>query len=414
MEAETKYLPNVENMTFNDGSHETYHYCDDNGKPVFKTKEIFYQEKRFIFYPYVVNRIDGSVKAKRIKSLEFLGWDSIASIPDDFKTENKYGLRKLRAKILFNVLYSKFRDIGDFTIGINIKNSFKHNHIDLNWADIRSILNEINKEKNSYDREKASLVNKQLSKINTNLVLAPRYLPAGDLERFLNKYNSFEKINSNDLNALSAVLDLVPPSVINTTSNFINSKEQINRVFIEDVIHKFEKLMTSIKDNEKKWQSFFAEHAWVLSHLFSYEVILKEKEAYVGGKTIGNDDGRIVDFLFENGFRDNYALLEIKTHKKELLKKVPYRKPNAFAMSDDLSGGISQCLDQKDVFIKENGVKNPSFDPQCILLIGRKTNLGENQKKCFELIRANQKAVAIVTFDEVLEKLKGLLKVLKL
>src|SRR5690606_4781637 len=97
-----------------------------------------------------------------------------------------------------------------------------------------------------------------------------------------------------------------------------------------------------------------------------FEVILRKKEAYLGGKTFENQDGRVVDFLFENGFKDNFALLEVKTHKKELLKKRPYRNPDVFVMSEDLSGGLNQCLDQKDTFLREHGQKYQSLDPKTI------------------------------------------------
>ncbi|MCX2583989.1 Shedu immune nuclease family protein [Pedobacter sp. MR22-3] len=412
MKNEKEYQPNSETIIASDGMHEVYYYCNDKGVPIFKTKEFWLEEKRFIFYPYSIDISDGSVKSKRINSIEFLGWETINNIPDDFKTENKYGLRKLRTKAFFNVLYSKFKDVRDFTIGINIENSFRPDHIDLNWTDVKIILSDIGKEKNSYDKEKTFLINKHLFRINNRLSIAQRYIPAGDLQRFLSKYDSFEKINSNDLNALSAVMDYIPPTLIQSTANFINSKEKINKIYIEETIATFEKLMSATKDNEKQWQNFFEKNAWTLSHIFPYEVILNEREAYVGGKTLGNKDGRIVDFLFANGFKDNFALLEFKTHNKSLLKSVVYRKPAVFAMSDDLSGGIAQCLDQKDVYIKDFGNKNPMFDPKCILVIGQKQKLTEPQKKCFELIRSNQKAVDIVTFDEIIMKLKGLLKVL--
>ncbi|RYE59623.1 MAG: DUF4263 domain-containing protein [Sphingobacteriales bacterium] len=410
--SEKTFAPDQENLTSTDPNYETYHYCNAEGKPIFKTKEVDKVAKVFKFFPYSVDRLDGSVKAKRLQSLEFKGWNSISEIPDDFKTENKYGVKKLRARTFFNGLYGRFKEVKDFTVGVNIKNSFRKNHIDLNWSDLKIILGQLSKEKNTYDREKAILINNQLSELNSSFIKKPRLLPAGDLHRFLTKYDSFDRINSVDLNALSSVLDLVPPSMITTTSNFINSKEKINRVYIEEVIEKFEKLTTSIKDNEKQWQVFFKAHAWILSHLFPYEVILAGTESFVGGKSFENKDGRIVDFLFTNGFKDNYALLEFKTHKKELFKKKVYRKPLVYPMSDDFSAGITQCLDQKDNFIKEFGIKNPSFDPKCILVIGMKSNLTPEQKKCFELVRANQKDVDIVTFDELLNKLKGLLKVL--
>jgi len=150
----------------------------------------------------------------------------------------------------------------------------------------------------------------------------------------------------------------------------------------------------------------------MLTHLFPYQVILKKGKAYVGGKTIENEEGRIVDFLFENNLNDNFALLEIKTHRKDLLKGSTYRKPDVFSSSDELSGGINQCLDQKDTFLKDFGKDKKSYDPKCILVIGLKSSLGKHQAKCFELLRANQKNVDIVTFDELLHKLEGLHKVI--
>lgn len=408
------YTPNQENKTAETTEIETYHYCDQSGKPIFLTKEVYKTEKKIVFYPYSLDPSDHSIKPKRIHKLEFIGWNSLEGIPVDFKVTGKYGLKTLRAKNFFGGLYKKFKEAYHFTIGINVQNSFMETHITLNWADLKAIFNDIYKEKLFYDKEKTYLINKGLSKINSLMPISKRYLPSGELGRFVEKFDSFAKVNPDDLIALSSILDMIPPSVINTTSNFINSKEKINKVYIEDVIRQFEKLLSVQKDNEKQWQDFFEKNAWILSHLFPYEVILRKKEAYVGGKTIDNEQGRIIDFLFENGFRDNYALLETKTHRKELLKKAVYRKPAVFAMSDELSGGIAQCLDQKDSFIKEFGKENPSFDPKSILIIGQKSSLSKEQRHCFELVRSGQKNIEIVTFDEILMKLKGLIKVLNI
>lgn len=114
-----------------------------------------------------------------------------------------------------------------------------------------------------------------------------------------------------------------------------------------------------------------------------------------------------------NGFKDNYALIEIKTHIKELLADKVYRGTDVFPTSNELSASINQCLDQKDNFLKEFGKTEHPIDPKCILVIGRKSNLTSDQIKCFELVRANQKNVDIIAFDELLAKLKGLLKVIK-
>ena len=47
----------------------------------------------------------------------------------------------------------------------------------------------------------------------------------------------------------------------------------------------------------------------MLTHLFPYQVIMKKDKAYVGGKTLENKEGRIVDFLMQNNLADNFAIL---------------------------------------------------------------------------------------------------------
>ncbi|WP_420399612.1 Shedu immune nuclease family protein [Flagellimonas sp.] len=406
-----KYNPNQENVTVDNNIKTVFSYCNEKGKPIHKAKETYKKEDKFVYFPYSVNPTDGTVKSKKIKTIELKGWPKQSDIPNDFKVTSRYGLRSNRIRQFTQILYSKFKEVDKLIIGININNRFSNKTISLNWGDLLPILQKIGNEKRWYDRTRKLMINNEIADITTKLDRQKVYLNAGQLDAFLKKFDSFEKVSKADIESLSTVMETAPPSKISVTSNFIKTRDKINKVFIEDIIKNFERLMSAKNDNEKQWQTFFGKNSWILNHLFPFEVILRKQEAYVGGKTLENEDGRVVDFLFENGFQDNFALLEIKTHKKELLKKSPYRKPDVFSYSDDLSGGISQCLDQKEVFLKEFGNKERILDPKAILVIGLKKNLTEHQSKCFELLRTNQKNVDIITFDELLSKLRGLLEV---
>ncbi len=406
-----KYPREQENLIKVTETKEIYKYCDEDGFPVLSTKEVFKKRNRFILYPYSVNSTTGLVSTKRLKSIEFRGWEKLEDIPKDFRTTGRYGISSQRMRLLYSFLYPRLKEFEKLVIGINIKTRFTPKTLFFNWADLEPILRKIGNEKRWYDRTRKLMINNELTSFTTKFRKEKILLNAGQLDGFLKKFDSFEKVTRADVDSLNTVMETAPPSKISVTSNFIRTRDKINKVFIEDIIKNFEHLMTSKVDNEKQWQRFFGDNSWIFNHLFPFEVILNDKEAYVGGKTMKNEDGRVVDFLFENSFQDNFALLEIKTHKKELLKKSPYRKPAVFSYSDDLSGGISQCLDQKDVFIKEFGNKEKILDPKAILVIGRKNELSEHQANCFELLRSNQKNVDILTFDELLDKLKGLLKV---
>jgi hypothetical protein len=142
-----------------------------------------------------------------------------------------------------------------------------------------------------------------------------------------------------------------------TPETLLKTKESLDQQYIEDVIEEFNKLMkqkNETKTLEKRWQTFLARHNWVFSYIFSYPVMLFQNEAYVGGKNISNKNGKVTDFLVKNALTDNVAFLEIKTHKTYLLgAKKSYRGNDVYSMSKDVTGGITQVLDQRDNFQKE-------------------------------------------------------------
>lgn len=172
---------------------------------------------------------------------------------------------------------------------------------------------------------------------------------------------------------------------------------------------------------EKQWQVFLKDNSWIFSSIFAQPVILYQKEAYVGGKTIDNQNGKFNDFLIKNSLSDNVSFLEIKTHKTKLLENTAYRGEDVYSVTKDLSGCIVQVLNQRDNFQKEfyaargksKGKGNfETFNSKCVVLIGSTKNLDENQKYSFELFRSNSRDVEILTFDELQTKIESLQKVM--
>jgi hypothetical protein len=111
-------------------------------------------------------------------------------------------------------------------------------------------------------------------------------------------------------------------------------------------------------------------------------------------------------------------LIEIKKHTTKILSKKPYRGTDVFNMDKELSGAISQVLDQKDTYCKEfNSLRSKeditSFNPNCIIIIGTLKDLDKKQYKAFELIRSGLRDVEIITFDELYERIKSILSIFK-
>lgn len=112
---------------------------------------------------------------------------------------------------------------------------------------------------------------------------------------------------------------------------------------------------------------------------------------------------------------NNVALIEIKTPQTKLLNKKLYRE-GVYSPSTELSGAINQLLDQKNKFEREMATfKNnsrqydlESYSVHGILIVGKVPIDDIDQQKSFELFRRNSKNIDIVTFDELLNKVKNL------
>lgn len=187
----------------------------------------------------------------------------------------------------------------------------------------------------------------------------------------------------------------------------------IELVTLEKLIQQYEARLGQ-KLVEDRWQEFFNENPFILNMAFGYPVIKVRDQASVGGRKLSGDGEKITDFLVKNSLTNNTAVFEIKTPQTPVLNKQPYRD-GVYTPSAGLSGSINQALDQKYQFqkqvaqIKENTrlYDIESYAVHCCLVVGT-TPEGEDQQKSFELFRRNSKDVEIVTFDELLEKLRQL------
>lgn len=160
--------------------------------------------------------------------------------------------------------------------------------------------------------------------------------------------------------------------------------------------------------DEEFWQQTFSQYSFILSQVFSYPIVIVNDKAYVGGKSIEDTGGTIVDFLAKNEISNNAILIEIKTPKSKLLGS-KYR--GVYSISSDLSGGVVQVSNYKHNLVSEynaiaRGFDFEAFDPECLLITGNyKEELDNPEKqKSFQLFRSNLKGVQIITFDELFAK----------
>lgn len=389
-----------------------YHFCDAKGAPVHKSQVIYKNEPKIIVYPFTYSEAHG-VSKKRISEIEFRGWAALEDLPRLIRPSTRISLNHKRIAPFMRILYGRFPKLAKLVFTKSGSTRLGAQTATFAWSDFEDLCRLVGREISLFETRRRIAAVNGLASLSNAFAPITGVLSKGGLTQLLEPFGDNITLSQADTDAVLKLIDHVPIGSVTVTANFIQTKNKVNVAYLESVIEEYEKLLAVKSDNEKEWQSFFDVHGWILANVFPYQVILHKKEAYVGGKTIEDSEGRVVDFLFQNGFRDNYALLEIKTHNKVLLKSTPYRAPDAYAQHDDCSGAVSQCLDQKNTFLTEMGQKAKSLDPKVVLIIGQKSSLTDAQARSFELMRNNQKNVDIVTFDEVLEKIRGLRSILQ-
>jgi hypothetical protein len=176
----------------------------------------------------------------------------------------------------------------------------------------------------------------------------------------------------------------------------------------------------SSNPSEEFWQQCFTNRPWLLCHATSFPVIFIKGKAYVGGKTIDNQNGNVLDFLYKNKLTENSVLIEIKTPATKLLNR-KYRN-NSYSISEDLTGGITQLLSYRDSLMKEstNLLQKSQEDlkvyyPKCILIIGNFRNEIDCEEKrfSFECFRGELKNVEVIAYDELFARIENFTNIIE-
>ncbi|MEC4836353.1 Shedu immune nuclease family protein [Mycobacteroides chelonae] len=168
-------------------------------------------------------------------------------------------------------------------------------------------------------------------------------------------------------------------------------------------------------ESEEHWQQFLQEQPYLINLIFPGPVAVHQGKAYLGGKKIDNTGGQIVDFLLEHSIGGSAALLEIKRPSTKLLMKTPYRGSEILTPSSELVGSVSQILNYRDTVVTQNNSSLNVFMPTCVVLAGNYADEldSDGKKRSFELYRTSLNGVSIVTYDELFDRLRKILDVLR-
>lgn len=226
------------------------------------------------------------------------------------------------------------------------------------------------------------------------------------------KLGSREKRTTADRKAALEVVKVESTELAKVSpAELLSLKTTIELVTLDVLIEKFESMM-SRRLVEEVWQNFFKANPFILSLVFAHPIFMVESHAFVGGTAFSGRGEKIADFLVKNQFTGNLALIEIKRPDTNLVRTNDYRA-DLHGPDKHLVSAISQVLDQRyhlqtnfAVKAYESGLQDiHPFAIHCIVIIGTTPTIPK-ERKSLELFRNASRDVSIVTFDEMLAKLK--------
>ncbi|WP_076752699.1 Shedu immune nuclease family protein [Elizabethkingia anophelis] len=403
---------------------EVYDYIDTEKGINQISRELFLKKDQIVHYP---RGFDGGNKYKTIQKFTYIGFKRHLPV-GVFKSAN-YGWGFTKPLYPFTDFIDDNYDFNEVVIekGGKVQMDISNKKLYLNETCLDLLQNSF---KSIFKKNKAEVdfvLQINLHKIFPSTILQPtkRYVQDALASSLASWGNSIDEFSDDDKNAIKDLFDKLSIGTDFLTSEALaKTKQLVDTKYIQATLKKFKQLMALRTDSEsleKQWQEFLRDNSWIFSSIFAQPVILFQREAYVGGKTINNHNGKFNDFLIKNSLSDNVSFLELKTHKTKLLEKSAYRGDDVFSTTKDLSGCIIQVLNQRDNFQKEfyatkgksKGKGNfETFNSKCVVLIGSTKDLDENQRYSFELFRSNSRDVEVITFDELQIKIESLQKVM--
>lgn len=193
---------------------------------------------------------------------------------------------------------------------------------------------------------------------------------------------------------------------------------EIERATLAKVIEMYGELLGKTAQ-ERHWQKFFEQNKLVLSMVFARPVELLHTQFHAKPSTITGAGAQIGDFLFGE-LGQALAIVEIKKPGTELVQGKAYRGEEVFGPSAELSGAMTQVLYQQSELRQRwtqhtsdtEGLRSWKPDViKCVVIAGS-TPTEPVKRRSFEVFRNSCKDVEVVTFDELLNKLKLLNKYL--
>lgn len=245
--------------------------------------------------------------------------------------------------------------------------------------------------------------------------LRQRKLRPGEIYKLAELTSRQTNIGSKDLDAAAEVLSHAAPAIAKERpEKLLALSAEIELIALDELIARMEAMMREDL-TEERWQAFFMANPFVISLALPYAVFVLGEQAHVGGTKIGGSGETIADYLFAQRFTGGLGVVEIKRPSHQLVTSKSFRG-GVHAPHPNLTSAIAQVLGQKTQLTMNFASKALDAEElqgknvmsvHCVVVIGT-TPESREQRRSFDLFRDAVKNVAVLTFDELLERIREL------
>jgi|GEM_PF-4189488 len=233
-------------------------------------------------------------------------------------------------------------------------------------------------------------------------------------------YGEFQVIVKN-YKSVDQLLSAIPDLAMKIIDTFVFSI-----IGLEGVLEVWEYWQENRSEtSESKWQEKFSTYPWVLGQSFATPNLLFEEQCYVGGTLYSGKGSKYPDFVYETIGTGNMLIVEIKLPTQPLM--VSTGKEHIFAPSSYLTKAVAQVLFYRhEALMSYNGIVGRLslygdkskirnlVNPRCLVVIGSlddfKGDDGNAMRHCFDLYRNELRGVDVITYDELFEKIRIMMR----
>ena len=212
-----------------------------------------------------------------------------------------------------------------------------------------------------------------------------------------------------------------PKAARESPEQFGRLRRDVELASLEALIETFERGMVgAAARDESYWQDFFHTNPFALQQVFGAPIVEVLEQAEVRGAGAARKGARITDFLCKNAVTRTAVVVEIKTPAATLMEPKPYRAVFA-PHREDLAGAVAQLQAQMESVTRHLARKEPDPDlgdldlwhTSGAVIVGRVGDLDGEQRESFLRYREGLAGAIVLGYDEVCERLKGLLELLR-